>query len=138
MAKDLEYYKDCFSSLNTMKKYGKPAPHKALLLLSVIDLIERGEITNCRIPISNDLVRQFKRNTSALLGESKLFQPVANYPYYHMKSEPFWQLVAILIVRLIKSAIILCQIYELISLMLVWNKSCSICFKTPMFVLTFV
>ena len=94
MTKDLEYYKDCFSSLNTMKKCGKPAPHKALLLLSIIDLIERGVITDCRVPLSDDLVRQFKRNTSALLGESKLFQPVANYPYYHMKSEPFWQLVA--------------------------------------------
>ena len=91
--KDLNYYIDCFSSLNTMKKCGKPAPHKALLLLSVIDLIERGVITNCRVPLSDDLVRQFKRNTSALLGESKLFQPVANYPYYHMRSEPFWQLV---------------------------------------------
>ena len=77
-----------------MKKCGKPAPHKALLLLSIIDLIERGVITDCRVLLSDDLVRQFKRNTSALLGESKLFQPVANYPYYHMKSEPFWQLVA--------------------------------------------
>ena len=94
MAKDLNYYIDCFSSLNTMKKCGKPAPHKALLLLSVIDLVERGIITDCRIPLSDELIRQFKRNTSALLGKSKLFQPVANYPYYHMKSEPFWQLVA--------------------------------------------
>ena len=94
MAKDLNYYIDCFSSLNTMKKSGKPAPHKALLLLSVIDLVERVVITDCRIPLSDELIRQFKRNTSALLGESKLFQPVANYPYYHMKSEPFWQLVA--------------------------------------------
>lgn len=55
--------------------------------------IERilGVITDSRVPLSDDLVRQFKHNTSALLGESKLFQPVANYPYYHMKSEPFWQ-----------------------------------------------
>ena len=74
MTKDLEYYKDCFSSLNTMKKCGKPAPHKALLLLSIIDLIERGVITDCRVPLSDDLMRQFKRNTSAQLGENKLFQ----------------------------------------------------------------
>lgn len=65
MNKDLEYYKDCFSSLNTKKKCGKPAPHKASLMLSVIDLIERGVITNFRVPLSDDLVRQFKRNTSA-------------------------------------------------------------------------
>ena len=42
MPKELEYYKDYFSLLNTMKKCGKLAPHKALLLLSIIDLIERG------------------------------------------------------------------------------------------------
>ena len=23
-----------------------------------------------------------------------MFQPKANYPYYHLQSEPFWQLVA--------------------------------------------
>lgn len=94
MAKDLNYYIDCFSSLNTMKKCGKPAPHKALLLLSVIDLVERGVITDCRIPLSDVLILQFKRNSSALLGESILFRPVVNYPYYHMRSEPFWKLVA--------------------------------------------
>lgn len=42
--KDLNYYVECFSSLHTMKKCGKPAPHKALLLLSVIDLVERGSL----------------------------------------------------------------------------------------------
>lgn len=92
--KDLEYYKDCFSSLHTMKKTGKRAPHKAILLLSVIDLVERGIIIDCRIPLSDDLVKQFKQNTSKLLGESIMFQPSPNYPFYHMRSEPFWQLVA--------------------------------------------
>ncbi len=94
MVKDLKYYKDCFSSLHTMKKAGKPAPHKALLLLSVIDFIERGIITDNRIPLSDELVRQFKINTSRLLGESTLFQPNIAYPYYHMSSEPFWSLVS--------------------------------------------
>ena len=41
---NLNYYINGFSSLRTMKKLGKSAPHKALLLLSVIDLIERGII----------------------------------------------------------------------------------------------
>lgn len=91
--KDFEYYKDCFLSLHTMKKAGKQAPHKALLLLSVIDLVERGIITDCRIPLSDELVRQFKQNTSKFLGYSIMFRPTANYPYFHMRSESFWQLV---------------------------------------------
>ena len=73
--KDLKYYISCFSSLHTMKKMGKPAPHKALLLLSVIELVERGIITDCRVPLSNSLEKQFKHNTTKLLGESVLFQP---------------------------------------------------------------
>lgn len=47
---DPNHYINSFSSLHTMKKLGKPAPHKALLLLSVIDLVERGIITSCRKP----------------------------------------------------------------------------------------
>lgn len=93
--RDLDFYINCFSSLNTMKKMGKPAPHKALLLLSVIDLIEQGVITDCRIPLSVNLEQQFKYNTRRLLGDSVLFQPRINYPYFHMRSEPFWQLVPV-------------------------------------------
>lgn len=91
---DLNHYINCFSSLHTMKKLGKPAPHKALLLLSVIDLVERGIITDCRVPLSDSLEKQFKHNNTKLLGESILFQPRISYPYYHMRSEPFWQLVS--------------------------------------------
>lgn len=94
MDKGFSYYAKCFSSLHTMKKLGKPAPHKALLLLSVIDFVERGIITDCRVPLSDSLEKQFKHNTTKLLGESILFQPKISYPYYHMRSEPFWQLVS--------------------------------------------
>lgn len=91
---NLNHYINCFSSLHTMKKLGKPAPHKALLLLSVIDLVERGIITDSRVPLSDALIQQFKSNTTKLLGESIIFQPKIGYPYYHMSSEPFWQLVS--------------------------------------------
>lgn len=63
---DLTYYINSFSSLHTMKKLGKPAPHKALLLLSVIDLVERGVINDCRVTLSDALIQQFKSNTTKL------------------------------------------------------------------------
>lgn len=94
MTKDLAYYTDKFSSLHTMMKKGKPAPHKALLLLSVIDLIERGVIKSSHFTLSDELIRQFKANTQRLLGESLLFSPTINYPFYHLRSEGFWELVA--------------------------------------------
>ena len=92
--KDFEYYNDCFSSLHTMKKAGKQAPHKALLLLSVIDLVERGIITDNHIYLSEELIKQFKLNTKSFLGNSVLFNPSVNYAYYHLQSEPFWQLIS--------------------------------------------
>lgn len=60
--KDFRYYADCFSSLHAAMKLSKPAPHKALLLLSVIDLVERGIITENHIELSDVLVKTFKAN----------------------------------------------------------------------------
>jgi putative restriction endonuclease len=47
--KDFSYYKECFSTLHTAKSKGFFAPHKPLLLLSVIDLVEQGVIRSNRI-----------------------------------------------------------------------------------------
>lgn len=92
--KDLSYYIKCFSSLRTMKKQEKPAPHKALLLLSVIDLIEQGYITDSRIVLNDVLEKQFVHNAALHIGNNSVYDPKINYPYYHMSSEPFWNLVS--------------------------------------------
>lgn len=92
--KDLNYYVNCFSTLHTMKIHEKPAPYKALLLLSVIDLVEQGFITDTCIPLSDILEKQFKHNSISYLGDSSTYDPKINYPYYHMRSEPFWELVS--------------------------------------------
>ena len=65
--KNLSYYINCFSTLHTMKIKEKPAPHKALLLLSVIDLVEQGVITDSCIPLSDILEKQFKQSAESPL-----------------------------------------------------------------------
>lgn len=92
--KDLNYYIKCFSALNTMKIQGKPAPHKALLLLSVIDLIEQGFITDSNIQLSDILEERFKYYASQYVGNNSAYDPKINYPFYHLRSEPFWELVS--------------------------------------------
>ena len=77
-----------------MKAQEKPAPHKALLLLSVIDLVEQGIITDSRIVLNNILENQFKYNTTLYIENNSAYDPKINYPYYHMNSEPFWELVS--------------------------------------------
>lgn len=68
-------------------QYGK-APHKPVFLLTLIELIERHEITENRIVITPELVATFKENFALLV-------TVANkddftQPFFYLKSEGFW------------------------------------------------
>ncbi|MFZ5571767.1 MAG: HNH endonuclease [Thermodesulfobacteriota bacterium] len=67
------------------------APHKPFLLLSIMDLINQGDITANFIEPTFDLVEMFNTYWSAVM------PPAAStsmaYPFYHMRSEGFWKLV---------------------------------------------
>ncbi len=67
------------------------APHKPILLLSIISLIRKSEITSNRIEITPGLVLEFKSIWALLV----VSQHTANFslPFFHMRSEPFWRLV---------------------------------------------
>lgn len=67
------------------------APHKPILLLSILQLIENGDIQTNRITISADLLLKF-RTTWEQLVETNHVQNFA-LPFFHMRSEPFWFLV---------------------------------------------
>lgn len=89
----LNLYIKKFSSLKVDRSKGEPAPHKPILLLSIIALIERGEIVENKICITSDLVAAFKDLWSALVTSTKF---VANFslPFFHLTSSKFWFLQA--------------------------------------------
>ncbi len=91
--RDFQYYKECFSNLHTAQSRRLPAPHKPLLLLSVIDLIESGVIDGPRIELTDTLIRAFKDNAKRFIGHSIIFRPNIGQPYYHLAHEPFWTLM---------------------------------------------
>lgn len=66
------------------------APHKPFLLLSMMDGIEQGWITNNNIELSQSLVETFFTYWNAIMGEERT--TTIALPFYHMQSEPFWQL----------------------------------------------
>lgn len=67
MKKDLKYYIDRFQHLRQAPtKYG-PAPHKAVLLLSIIRGIELGFITENKIVASPIMLSLFKTTWGALV-----------------------------------------------------------------------
>ena len=81
-----------FSSLHTAKIAGKQAPHKAVLLLSIMDLVEAGIITSPRLVLSEPLVGTFARVWKRYVGSSILFQPKVATPFWHLQNEPFYRL----------------------------------------------
>ncbi|WP_264509652.1 HNH endonuclease [Flavobacterium sp. N1719] len=66
------------------------APHKPILLLSLFELIRKGDISNNKIFITPELVITFKDNWKKLVhsGHTENFA----LPFFHLRSEPFWHL----------------------------------------------
>ncbi len=83
-------YTRAFQKLHVSRSKGI-APHKPVLLLAVIDSIEKGDITENKIFITPELVSLFKYNWS-LLVDSDAFVPNFALPFYHLKTEKFWHL----------------------------------------------
>lgn len=80
-----------FSKLRRDYKFGG-APHKPILLLAIIQLIRKEEINSNLIEITPELVLEFKEIWSKLVDTPH----TANFslPFYHLKSEPFWNLIS--------------------------------------------
>tara|TARA_R110002012_G_scaffold7157_2_gene33745 strand:- start:5469 stop:6443 length:975 start_codon:yes stop_codon:yes gene_type:complete len=92
-AKDLAYYVKAFTHLNRASVNGG-APHKPVLLLSVLQLIEDGLISENQIYITPELVSQFKTLWNLLVTTNHM--PNFALPYYHLIGEKvgFWHLEA--------------------------------------------
>ncbi|NWJ46937.1 MAG: HNH endonuclease [Chloroflexi bacterium] len=97
MSEVLQKYAILFSKLNREKNrswgdtLSNGAPYKPLLLLSVIDLIERGEIHDNLVELTPELGEMFNLYCARILpmgvsGEIAL-------PFYHLKSDGFWHLL---------------------------------------------
>ena len=87
--KTLEAYKSDFLKLKRAYQYGG-APHKPILLLSVLDAIERGFITSERIYITIELQALFRSNWNMFVKtpHKRKFA----LPFYHLSNEPFWDI----------------------------------------------
>lgn len=89
---ELEKYSHNFLNLNTAKRFGFKAPHKAILLLSVIESIECGLINNNRVELTESLEAIFLKLWEIYVGDSIIFQPKIATPFWHLQNEPFWNL----------------------------------------------
>jgi putative restriction endonuclease len=88
--KNLDYYLYRFANLKIDRSHGRPAPHKAILLLSIIELIERRGISTNEIELTPDIVSTFLNYWNALYPYQK---GIVALPFFHLKSEGFWHLL---------------------------------------------
>ena len=86
---ELNKYINKFRHLRVDRSKSRPAPHKPILLLSIIKAFQKGDITKNRICITPDLVARFKDYFSEL-GPFTGFVANFSLPFYHLKSEGFW------------------------------------------------
>lgn len=78
--------------LSTAIVLGRQAPHKAVLLLAIMDLIETGSISEPKIVLSNELEEAFEREWHRYIGAPLVFKCVIATPFWHMQNEPFYDL----------------------------------------------
>lgn len=83
-----QYFKK-LTKLKRDTKEGIKAPHKPILLLSILEAIAVGEIRENRIEITADLVARFKDNWKRLV-VSNTFQPNFSLPFFHLRTSGFW------------------------------------------------
>lgn len=90
---EVEYYLYHFARLHTAKIKGVAAPHKAVLLLAVMQLISQGRIYSPEIVLCDELENAFKTIWNQRVSANSPFSCDICKPYFHLQHEPFWRLI---------------------------------------------
>lgn len=81
------------SHLSTAVIMGRQAPHKAVLLLAIMDMVESGDITTPRIVLTKQLEKAFENEWNIFIGAPLVFKCKVATPFWHMQNEPFYSLI---------------------------------------------
>lgn len=90
MVKDQSYWLHKLATLKIDRARGDPAPHKPLLLLAILEIAERGELTGPELPLSPDLAFRFSVYWS-VVAERRKTRPDVRLPFHHLNSSGIWQ-----------------------------------------------
>lgn len=87
-----ETYLTAFRKLRVDRSHGAPAPHKPILLLSILQAVTTGQINDNKVFITPELIASFKANWSQLVTSNHDCRLAL--PFFHLRSEGFWTLIA--------------------------------------------
>ena len=88
--KELAKYIDLFGNLNTHFILGSCAPHKPIMLLTIISLIDSGDIWKNIIYPTDKVKTIFKAFWMNYVPGDSPFTIAPWTPFWHLKNEPFW------------------------------------------------
>ena len=83
-----DFYQNKLRSLNVDRSSGHPKPHKVCLLLSILDLIESGELTENKFVITDSLKNAFHENFKRLKKGNDAEK--LDLPFYHLRGDGIW------------------------------------------------
>lgn len=86
-------YIELFQNLRTNNKYGRKSPHKAVLMLTVIELYEQNVLSENEIYYDDTLKSMFIKVWNRVLPDEPLFHPEAYLPFWYLQSDAFWHIV---------------------------------------------
>ena len=109
---NVEKYIELFLNMKRAPIRGYKAPHKPILLLAIIELIERKSIISNRIVLDKTLIQEFTNKWYELIDDNTQqnqmvvaeslvidvsykcpFKCSIENPFFYLNSEPFWRLV---------------------------------------------
>lgn len=88
--KDLLYYQQKFSALHCFHKNGVPSPHKAIMLLTVMEGARQGAIVSGVVRPSRWLEATFLDIWHSTGPHAIGVNPSWNNPFWHLQNEEFW------------------------------------------------
>lgn len=95
MMTNLSYqkYEKLIKGLSVKITKGIKAPHKAIMLITIIDCISKGNIHTNRIELADELASEFRNKWNYYIAGNKNFSIYSCAPwtpFWHLKKEPFW------------------------------------------------
>ncbi len=87
---DIAKYIQAFLSLNINEYKGEKAPHKPLLLLSIIQLMEDGVIVENKIPPVQAVKLKYEFLWDKYILHDTSYTKAVWTPYWHLQNESFW------------------------------------------------
>lgn len=86
-------YVEAFQNLRTNNKWGRKSPHKAVLMLTVIELFEKNILSDNEIYYDDTLKTTFLQVWKRVLPKEPVFHPDAYLPFWYLQGDSFWHIV---------------------------------------------